>query len=204
MLVQYHARHPCTSSWHTFMMICLFGTIMVTPRKSAFRFSGSSCGRSRGLGHGRGVSGLRLCKCRHATSLPAGVARVHGDEEAHARVEGDCGSVCEHEAALALPDGAQHAVNLHGEQCSLSLAQKHIACMSRKRAGIQRHCGPSCHACCAQTDSTSRLMRLHSTPYIVSPTLPRTPDDSRRESHAAGPRLNSSKQPQRPDCARPL
>ena len=27
----------------TFMMICLLGTIMVTPLKSALRFSGSSC-----------------------------------------------------------------------------------------------------------------------------------------------------------------
>lgn len=39
----------CMSFLRTFMMICLLGTIMVTPRKSAFRFSGSSCAQTRKL-----------------------------------------------------------------------------------------------------------------------------------------------------------
>ena len=57
-----------------------------------------------------------------------------------------------------------------------------------------------CHACCAQTESTSRLMRLHSTParqhcHVTTTSL---------QQPAAGPHLNSSKQPHSPDCARPL
>ena len=100
------------SSLRTFMMICLLGTIMVTPRKSAFKFSGSSCAQSREVSNAELGGKSQLCKSRHAACLSAGVAWVHGDEEAHARVQRDGGAIRENELALALPDGAQHTIHL--------------------------------------------------------------------------------------------
>ena len=44
--------------------------------------------------------------------LATGVPRVHGDEDADARVQADSAAVGENKRLLALPDGAQDAVHL--------------------------------------------------------------------------------------------
>ena len=132
------------------MMIWRLGTIMVTPRKRAFRFSGSSWRPAYLRGGGSVVGGLKGwvpwpgggTTTGIAAGDPAGTIRatlvheldgrtdgqtgrlmdarmnsepsprVHGDEEAHARVEADGAAVGEHERPFALPDRRQDAVYL--------------------------------------------------------------------------------------------
>ena len=44
--------------------------------------------------------------------LSTSIARVHGDEEAHARVQTDQAAISEHKLLFALTDGAQDTVHL--------------------------------------------------------------------------------------------
>ncbi len=86
---------------------------MVTPRKSAFKFSGSSCcAHVTCLCRISAPKDLPTVDEKGQACLATSIAGVHGDEEAHTGIKGDGCAVCENKLALAFPYRTQHAVHL--------------------------------------------------------------------------------------------
>ena len=100
------------------MMIWRLGTIMVTPPEQHLQV--------------------------FRQLLSARVTRVHGNEEANARVQRHRGAVCERERLAALPDGIQDAVHL--QTCTTTCRRpayftQYSTSICRSSASIDSPCG---------------------------------------------------------------
>lgn len=68
--------------------------------------------------------------------LTAGIARIHGDEETHTRVQTNRTAISEHKLLLALTNGAEHTVHLQTQIGSFSNVRN--SCPAQRVHGIQK------------------------------------------------------------------